>query len=198
MKHIKILAALSALAFSSFGYGQAKEPQINIVDVRGGGSGCPVDAQGKPVDWNITFSDVTKALVVDFASFLVNPDNKTSSCNLRVWLAVPQGKTVMTYFSNITGTADMSDEDYGIFAGRLKINGEEFPPVSYTVPGGMQDDWETEQSKAPATVTAPCGGDLIKVEYKLGLSLFGDDSEIQVSSQSGKFGDIKIELKDCK
>lgn len=197
MNSIKILAVTSLLAFSTLGHGQEK-PQINIVDVRGGGSGCPVDNQGKPVDWNITYSDVTKALVVDFASFLVNPEQKNSNCTLRIWIAVPQGKTAVTYFSSITGTADMSDEDYGIFAGRLTINGEEFPPVSYTVPSGMQDDWETDQAQAPAKVTAPCGGDLIKLEYKLGLSLFGDDSEIQVSSQSGKFGGVNIELKDCE
>lgn len=196
MTNFKTLAAVALLSVSALGFSQDK-PEIKIVDVLGGGSGCPVDANGKPSDWNVTFSNVTKALVVDFSSFLVDPDTDTSTCDLRLWLAVPQGKTILAYNSQFTGTADMGDEDYGIFAARLKINGEEFAPVTHTITSGTQDDWETELAKAPAKIQAPCGGELIKVEYNIGLSLFGDDSEIQVSSQSGKFDGIKIELKDC-
>lgn len=197
MKTAKTLAALALLTLSSAGFGQ-EAPKLKIIDVLGAGTGCPVDENGKPADWEIVMNDDKTEASVEFSSFMVNPEFKTASCHLRMWVAVPQGYKAFTYVSQFSGVATTTGGDYGIFAATMNVGDTEFPPVSHTIRSNMDDeDWETSAFKSPVKVDIPCGGDLVKIEYKMGLSLFGKESEIQLIGKKGSFDAIKFEVKKC-
>lgn len=199
MKTFTLAAAAASFAlFAAPAFAQeAPTPKVKIVQVLGAGSGCPVDENGEPADWSATIDNEKSLLNVEFSSFLVNGDFKTASCHLRVWVAVPQGYKAFAYVSEFGGYAETTAEDYGIFAATMSVGDKEYPPLTHTIPSNTEDDWTSGKTKSAIKAEIPCGGDLVKIDYRLGLSLFGDSSEIQLASHGGSFDDIKFEVKKC-
>lgn len=191
------LAAIALMALPATGVAQ-EPPKVKILDVLGAGTGCPVDETGKPADWDVNINEDHSAVDVEFSSFVVTPEFKTTNCNLRVWVSVPQGYKAFTYVSQFGGAAQTTATDYGIFAATMSVGDTEYPPISHTIRSNMDDeDWETTSYKSPIKVEIPCGGDLVKLNYQLSLTLLGKESEIQLINKKGSFDGIKFEIKKC-
>lgn len=197
MTRFALRAALASALFALVAPTGFATPKIKIVEVLGAGSGCPVDEEGNPADWNVAIDNDKGTLGVEFSSFLVSPEFKTAACHLRIWLSVPQGYKAFAYASNFSGFAETTASDYGIFAATMSVGETEFPPISHTIRSGSEGEWATKANKAPIKAEIPCGGDIIKLDYRLNLSLFGKASEIQLAGHGGSFADVKFETKTC-
>lgn len=176
----------------------ADAPELTIEKIRGAGNGCKSDENGKPIDWNVTVDNVTKTLQIDFATFVVEPEQKKSKCNLRIYVSVPQGYTFFTYSSTVYGTADLAPREYGEMYTSLEFQGKVYPMENaYLIPRGYQGSWNTEPEIYKGKMSAPCSGETQKIGYNMLLKLIGNDSEIQVSAKQGSFTNIKFNIKKC-
>lgn len=196
---MKILPILALSLISSASFSQGK-PQLTLKEVRGGGSGCHVDENGKPTDWSVVVDNTSNTLRINFDNFSVDSQEKINqrSCKIRIYVDFPQGTTFYAYSSEVIGLAEMADGDTAYVATQLEVPGRRFPKSkTYKIPGGWNGKFESGVEKYEGSQNSPCGGDNYKLSYTIDLALDGKDSFAQISSKDGNFTQIKYELKKC-
>lgn len=190
------IALISTMFMSASAFADA--PELTIEKVRGSGTGCKSDENGKPIDWNVSVDNVSKQLQIDFSTFVVEPEQKKTRCKLRIYVSVPQGYTFFTYSSTVYGSADLAPREYGELFTSLEFQGKVYPMENaYLIPAGYQGTWKTDPEIYKGKMSAPCSGETQKIGYNMLLKLLGNDSEIQVSAKQGSFTNIKFDIKKC-
>lgn len=193
--HILVLlsSALAMLALFALrpSPAMADPPDIEIIEVEMGGSGCPMGTA------HAVLSADKRTLSIIFDQYY-GEDDEYVSCNIAISLSVPAGFTVALIEIDYRGYASIPDEDgsKGRFRAEYFFAGFTGPVKIKNFPRGYEGSFMLEHDILGA-VWAPCGADVI-ARANTSIKTWGDDSFVAIDTADVYAGiEFHLEWDEC-
>lgn len=203
MKAISLSVVIAALGFAGSSFADQK-PDVEIVDVRGYGSGCTVDDEGKPNNWSIVTNNDIKAIQINFDNFIVegskDAKKRKKNCKIRMYIKYPQGHTIFDFKSRLNGLAITGDDESVKVSTRIDLPKQKDPDkIVFSVGANHDDDWSTELRSFKGKQKAPCGGGIYPVGLYIDMEIDAktDASMAQIMDHEGRYTGLDFKLRKC-